>query len=74
MAICFTQPIQHGGDRLHLDLPIPGRWPPRLPGLNLGKYNIQDGCGFGLPQAIFAVKRGNYNLMILTETKIPDTL
>ena len=41
-------------------------------GLNLGTYTIRDGCGFGLPQEIWAVKQGNYDLMLLAEMKIPD--
>ena len=41
-------------------------------GLNLGTYNILDSCGFELPQAIQAVKRGNYDLKLLTDTKILD--
>ena len=41
-------------------------------GLKLGKYNIWDSHDFVLPKAIYAVKQGNYNLMLLTVTKIPD--
>ena len=35
-------------------------------------YNIRDGWGFSLLQAIHAVQIRNYYLMLLTETKIPD--
>ena len=35
-------------------------------GLNLGMYNIQDSCGFGLPQVIRDFNQGNYDLMLLT--------
>ena len=74
MAICFTQPIRHGGDRLQL-APLPPRLCLTHPlVLNLGMYNIQDGCGFGLTQATCAIKRGNYNLMLLTEIKILDAV
>ena len=30
--------------------------------------------GFGLPEVICSVKQGNYDLVILTETKIPDAV
>ena len=35
-------------------------------------YNIQDVRGFVLPQAVRAVQLVNYDVMLLTETKIPD--
>ena len=35
-------------------------------------YNIQDGHVFGLPQVIHAVDRSHYDLVLLTETDIPD--
>ena len=50
----------------------PRRRTPYPPGLKLGTYNIWDGQVFGLPQAIWAVHLGNYNLMLLTEMKILD--
>ena len=74
VVMCFTQLIRHGGEPLHLAPPLPQRPPYSPMGLNLGTYNIQDGCGFVLPQAISAVKRGNYDLILLTETKISDTI
>ena len=40
----------------------------------MGTYNIRDSCVFGLSQAIRAVEQGNYDLVILTETKIPDAV
>ena len=43
-------------------------------GLNLGMYNIWDGHGYVLPQEIRSVERGNYNLMILTETMFLDVV
>ena len=46
----------------------------RPPSLNLGVYNILDGCGFGLPQVICDLEQGNYDLMISTETKILDVV
>ena len=33
-------------------------------------YNIWDVHGFGLPQAIWEIHLGSYDLMLLTETKI----
>ena len=45
--------------------------PPRL---NLGMYNIRDGHGFGFPQVLRVVQLGNYELMLLPETKIPNTV
>ena len=43
---------------------------PAPSGLNLGKHNIRGGCGFGLPQEIWVVQLGNYDLMLLMDTKI----
>ena len=74
MSICFTELIWNCGDRLHLAAPPPRRQTPHPMRLNLGTYNIQDCGGFGLPQAIRAVERGNYNLMLLAETKILDAV
>ena len=42
--------------------------------MNLGTYNIQDVCGFGLLQKIRAVRLGNYDVMLLMKTKISDTV
>ena len=49
-------------------------WPPHPPGLNIGTCNIPYGRGFGLPQSIWAMQLGNYDLMLLTETKIPNVV
>ena len=50
IVICFTQPIRHGGDRLHL-AKFPTRCcTPRPMVVNRGVCNIRDVRGFGLPQ------------------------
>ena len=74
MVMCFTCLIYHSNDHLHL-APSP-LW-HRLfhsPGINLGIYNIWDGRVFVLPQAICSIKQGNYDLVLLTEKKIPDAV
>ena len=72
MHICFTHPIRHGRDQIHT-APAPLRLrPPRPPGLNLGTYDICYGCGFVVHQGIQTVQLRNYELMILTDTTIPD--
>ena len=45
---------------------------PPPPRLNLGIYNIQDGHGFSLLRAPWAVQMENYDIMLLIETKILD--
>ena len=40
-------------------------------GINLRTYNIRYGRVFELSQVIWAFERGNYDLMLLKETKIP---
>ena len=47
--------------------------PPRPPGLAIGTLNIQDGWSFGLTQAIWAVERRGFDVMLLTKTRIPAT-
>ena len=47
---------------------------PPPPRMNNGKYNIRDVRGFGLSQAIWATKLGNYDLFLLKETEIQDTI
>ena len=47
--------------------------PPRPPGIAIGTLNISDGQFFGLAQAIRAVERGGFDVMLLTETKISTT-
>ena len=44
-------------------------WPQ---GLNPGMYNILYVQGFGLSQAIWEVQISNYDMMIMTETKISN--
>ena len=74
MVICFNRLIRHGNDPLHLPLPLPWSLPPRPMGLNLGMYKIWDGHGFGTPHTIWAAEQGNYDLMLLMETNIPDAV
>ena len=70
MPLTFSRPIPYGADRLHTAMSTPLRCPQRTPGLAIGTLNIQDGWGFGLAQAIRAVERGGFDMMLLTETKI----
>ena len=72
MPICITQPLHHVNDRLHTAPPPLRRRPTCPTRLNLGTYYIWYGCIFGLLQEFRAVQLGNYNVMLLTETKIPD--
>ena len=66
IVICFTLPLPHFRDRLHT-VPSPPRHNPLRPRrLKLGTYNIRDGQGFGLAQAIRAVQLGNFGVLILT--------
>ena len=64
----FSRPIHHGANRLHT---APTRCQTQCPpGLDIGTLNIQDGRGFGLAQAIRAVERGVFDMMLLTDTYI----
>ena len=72
MPILFNSPLCNGSNQIYVAPLPPLRRPPRPPVINLGMYNIRYGYGFGLPQAIRAVHFGNYDLMLLTETNIPD--
>ena len=45
-----------------------------LPGLILGTYNIRYSHGFGLLQALWVEHMGNYDLVLLADTKILDTV
>ena len=74
MAIFFTQPIRKDAEWLNLAPPPLRLRPPRPMGLKLWTHNIQEGCGFRPPQEVWAVEWGNYNLILLTETKIPDAV
>ena len=71
MLICFTQPIYHDGDLLHLAPPTHLR-PPLPQGLSIGTFNIRNGQGFGITQAIWEIQIGGFNLIILMETNITD--
>ena len=71
MHICFNHSLHHGSDRPHTVMPPLRRRLSHPLGLNLGTHNIREDCGFGLPQAIRAMPIGNYELMVLTEKKIP---
>ena len=74
MFIFSTQTKWHGIDCLHSAPPPPQIQPPCPMRLNLGVYNIRYGCGFVLPHVIWAVKPGNYYLMLLMETNIIDVV
>ena len=72
MPICFNQLIIHGSYLFHTP-PPPFRLRPPLPyGLSLRTYNIRNGWGFGLTQAIRVVQIGGFDIIILTDTKITD--
>ena len=59
-------------DHLHMD-PTPLRiYPPHPQVLSLRNFNICNGWGFGIAQAIQAVQIGGFDPMILTETNIND--
>ena len=69
MPLCITQPIIHGGNQLQI-APSPPRRRTTYPRvLSLGALNIRNGRGSRLAQAIWVVKIGSFNLMILTEVK-----
>jgi hypothetical protein len=69
--IQFTQPITHCNDPLHTQ---PVTKSPKPPSITIGTYNIRDSQNSGLAAAVRAIQLGNYNLAILTETKIPDNI
>ena len=70
MPLTFSQQIYHGDDRLQTALPLPRHWPQCPPGLTIGTLKILDGRGFGMAQAIWAVERGFFDVMLLTKTEI----
>ena len=74
ISICLTLPLYHVIDRLHTTVLYPWRQLPCPPGLSLRTYNILYGYGFGLPQAIRAVQIGNYDVILMIETNIPDAV
>ena len=62
--------ILHGRERLN-SAPPPLRRQPSLPqGLSIETYNIRNGRGFEISQAIRVVQVGGFDLMILMETKV----
>ena len=65
-----NQQTSHGGERIHTATPPPCRQPPRPQGLSLGNFNICNGRGSRLAQAIQAEWIGGFGLMILMETNI----
>ena len=65
MPLTYSRPILHGAGLLHTVQPPPRRRSPRPPGFAIGTLNIQDGRGFGLSQAIWAVERGGVDMMLL---------
>ena len=73
MPLTFYQTTPHGANCLHTALLLPHRRSLRPPGISIRKLNIWDGRGFGLAQAIQAVDRRGFNVMILTKTKISTT-
>ena len=73
MLLTFSQTIPHGSDRLHT-APLPLRCqPPCAPGLAIGALNIRYGQGFWLAQAIRAVDRRGFDVMLFIKTKISMT-
>ena len=74
MDIWFTRSIRHGADRLHTALAPSHHWAMRPLGINIGTYNIRYGWAFGLPEAIWVVLKGNYDIIILTKTKVQDEM
>ena len=74
MPFIFYRPIPYGADRLPTALLLPRRRPPRPPRIAIRTLNIQDGRGFGMAQAIQAVDRGGFDMMLLTKTKISMTV
>ena len=51
----------------------PRRRPPRSSGIAIRNLNTRDSRGLGLTQAIQAVERGDFDVMILTKTNIFTT-
>ena len=70
MPLTIYRLMPHGADRLNMAPLLPLRQPRCSLGLAIGTLNIWDGRSFGLVQAIQAVERGGFGVMILTETKI----
>ena len=72
MLKLFKQPLHHGNDQLRMAPLLLWCRPNIPPELNLWIYNIWNGRGFGLTQAIRAVQLWKCVIMLLTETNIPD--
>ena len=71
--LTFTHPLHHGTDPLHTQHPKPPK-PSRPPHIVLGTLNIRDGRNSGLAIAIREFQQGNYDIVLATETKIPDDI
>ena len=72
MPMYVNQQTSHGGERIHTATPPPCRQPPRPQGLSLGNFNICNGRGSRLAQAIQVVHIGGFDLMKMKETKITN--
>ena len=70
MPLTFYRPIPHSSNHPHTALPPSRRRPQRPPGIAIGNLKIQDGRGFGLAQAVRAVERRGFGMMLLTKKKI----
>ena len=73
IPLTFSRRIPHGADRLYTAPLLTCRRPPRPPIITIGMLNIRDGWGFGLAQAIWAVDRGGFDVVLITKTKIYTT-
>ena len=73
MPFTLYRPLPHGANHLHTAPPPSRPWPPRLHVLAIRTLDIRYGGVFDLAQAIRAVERGGFDMMILTETKISTT-
>ena len=66
----LLEAMQNDADRLHTVPAPPCCWAPCPMGINLGNYKIEYFRAFGLHEAIRAVQKRKYDIMILTETNI----
>ena len=69
MPLNFYRPTSHGSNHPHTPTSSCRR-PRAPPGLAIRALNIRDGRGFWLAQAIQAMERGVFDVIMLTETKI----
>ena len=74
MAIWFTVSIWNDIDCLQMALALSRHQAPRPMVFNIRTYNIRDIWVFGLLVVIWAVQKGNYNIMLLTEMNIHDSM